>query len=202
MADALRSCSATWAAGDGQRETQGDGQGRARQGRAGVARVSQSQTAAKWLFDGDSTESTRLQTTECGAFLVSSLAPSVRSALRTAIRVRAPPHCLVRRRILTRTRHSARPDSPEAAERWCQAYPLPTSTTQFGAASDVPWRLRSFFVHPLFAPSQQMTPTVGLSRVSRIRGRQERHCVKSTLPAGHYVSYCVCLKLSIISPQL
>lgn len=53
---------------------------------------------------------------------VSSLAPSIRSALRTAIWKRAPPHCLARARVLTHTRHSARSDSPEAAERWCQAF--------------------------------------------------------------------------------
>ena len=93
-------------------------------------RPSQSQTAAKSCSKmGSCTFGGRapLQT-DCGCSPVLSLnappAPGahhpptsilVRLPPRTATK-RAPPHCLVHRRVLTHTRHCARSDSPEAAE--------------------------------------------------------------------------------------
>lgn len=183
------------AAGDTGRRAEQAGQAGRHTGR-GVRSHKQLQSGCR-LFDGDyTTESTRLQ---AGVRCLPCLEPSAIYPLgsQNSFRTRAPPHCLGRPRILTHARHSARSDSPEAAEPCCPC----SSSLCVGHHRAVSTALLHVLpsvcvLHgPAIWASHPDDANSGPAKVSCVQGRTERQCAKSTLPVDHHNTQCECVRL-------
>lgn len=168
----------SWGASGGvQRETQGDGQ--SRQGRqAGTQGEGFAVTNSCRVVAGCSMETTLLSPPvsrpECGAYLVSSLAPSIRSALRTASG-REPLHTVLGAPVSSHTRVTL-PVQTHRKQPSPAARAPPRSALAITALFRLPYFTCSpafaFYMAPLSGPPTQMTPTAALPKSRAFRAEQ------------------------------